>query len=167
MSDFLWDFPQTMTVAERQRLARRAAERLRKKGKHLSPVEIEGNKIAAIDTTNSAPPSDATVLDCGDRVLMPGLIDAHWHTLYAAVPMQVLLGGVGRLAVDARFGGKGLGGALIADAVARGLAAEAAAHARGKRVVASGPTSSVDRTFCRRFHDTGRMISWPTHTHTH
>jgi imidazolonepropionase-like amidohydrolase len=56
-------------------------------------VLIEGNKIVAIDTTNSAPPSDATVLDCGDRVLMPGLIDAHWHTLYAAVPMPVLLAG--------------------------------------------------------------------------
>jgi imidazolonepropionase-like amidohydrolase len=56
-------------------------------------VLVEGNRIAAIDTTNSAPPSDATVIDCGDRVLMPGMIDAHWHTLYAAVPMAVLMAG--------------------------------------------------------------------------
>lgn len=54
-------------------------------------VLIEGNKIASIDTTNSEPPSDATVVECGDRVLMPGLIDAHWHTVYAAVPLNVLL----------------------------------------------------------------------------
>jgi imidazolonepropionase-like amidohydrolase len=56
-------------------------------------ILIEGNRIASVDTTNSAPPSDATVIDCGDRVLMPGMIDAHWHTLYAAVPLTVLVGG--------------------------------------------------------------------------
>jgi imidazolonepropionase-like amidohydrolase len=54
-------------------------------------VLIEGNRIASIDTANNAPPADATVIDCGGRVAMPGLIDAHWHTLYAAVPMQALL----------------------------------------------------------------------------
>ena len=36
---------------------------------------------------------------------------------------------VGRLAIDLRFQGKGLGGALLADATARGLRAEAAAFA--------------------------------------
>lgn len=56
-------------------------------------VLVEGNRIAAVDTTNSVPPADATVIDCGDRVLMPGLIDAHWHTLYAAVPIAVLMAG--------------------------------------------------------------------------
>ena len=56
-------------------------------------VLIEGNRIASIDTTNSAPPPDATVMDCGDRVLMPGLIDAHWHTVYAAVPLSILMAG--------------------------------------------------------------------------
>jgi imidazolonepropionase-like amidohydrolase len=54
-------------------------------------ILIEGNRIAAIDEANNAPPADATVIDCGDRVLMPGLIDAHWHAIFAAVPMQVLL----------------------------------------------------------------------------
>ena len=56
-------------------------------------ILVDGNRIAAVDATNSAPPPDATVIDCGDRVLMPGLIDAHWHTLYAAVPMAVLMAG--------------------------------------------------------------------------
>jgi ribosomal protein S18 acetylase RimI-like enzyme len=36
---------------------------------------------------------------------------------------------VGRLAIDLRFQGKGLGGALLADAAARGLRADAAAFA--------------------------------------
>lgn len=56
-------------------------------------VLVEGGRIAAVDTTNSAPPVDATVIDCGDRVLMPGLIDAHWHAIYAAAPMQMLMTG--------------------------------------------------------------------------
>ena len=54
-------------------------------------ILVEGNRIASVDTTNSAPPAGATVIDCADRVLMPGMIDAHWHTLYAAVPMAVLM----------------------------------------------------------------------------
>ena len=36
---------------------------------------------------------------------------------------------VGRLAIDSRFQGKGLGGALLADAAARGSRADAAAFA--------------------------------------
>ena len=30
------------------------------------------------------PPDGATVIDAGGRTLMPGLIDAHWHTMMAA-----------------------------------------------------------------------------------
>jgi imidazolonepropionase-like amidohydrolase len=56
-------------------------------------VLVEADRIASVDTTNSAPPSDATVIECGDRVLMPGMIDAHWHTVYAAVPLNVLMAG--------------------------------------------------------------------------
>lgn len=56
-------------------------------------VLVEGNRITSIDTTNSAPPADATVMDCEDRVLMPGLIDAHWHAVFAAVPLPVLMAG--------------------------------------------------------------------------
>ncbi|RLP27046.1 amidohydrolase family protein [Mesorhizobium sp. YM1C-6-2] len=56
-------------------------------------VLVEGNRIASIDTANNAPPGDATVIDCNDRVLMPGLIDAHWHVVFAAVPLPVLMAG--------------------------------------------------------------------------
>jgi len=56
-------------------------------------VLVTGNKITAIDATNSAPPRDALVIDCGNRVLMPGMIDAHWHTVLAAVPVSNLLSG--------------------------------------------------------------------------
>jgi imidazolonepropionase-like amidohydrolase len=56
-------------------------------------VLVTGNKIAAIDGTNSTPPRDALVIECGNRVLMPGMIDAHWHTVLAAVPASSLASG--------------------------------------------------------------------------
>jgi len=56
-------------------------------------ILVEGNRIASIDTANNAAPGDATVIDCNDRVLMPGLIDAHWHVVFAAVPLPVLMAG--------------------------------------------------------------------------
>lgn len=56
-------------------------------------VLVEGERIAAVDTANNPPPDGATVIDGSGRVLMPGLIDAHWHTVFAAVPLPVLLAG--------------------------------------------------------------------------
>lgn len=58
-------------------------------------VLIEGNRIASIDATNSAPPSDATVIDCGDRVLMPGLIDNHWHAYLVRPTLAQVMGDFG------------------------------------------------------------------------
>lgn len=55
-------------------------------------ILVSGNRIAAVDTGNNPAPSDATVIDCGGRVLMPGLIDAHWHSMFAALPLNILLG---------------------------------------------------------------------------
>jgi imidazolonepropionase-like amidohydrolase len=52
---------------------------------------IEGNRIKAVATGNPAAPDGAQVIDCGGRVLMPGLIDAHWHSLFAALPLPSLL----------------------------------------------------------------------------
>jgi imidazolonepropionase-like amidohydrolase len=52
---------------------------------------IEGNRIKAVVTGNVAAPDGAQVIDCGGRVLMPGLIDAHWHSLFAALPLSTLL----------------------------------------------------------------------------
>ncbi len=56
-------------------------------------VLIDGNRIVSIDRSNNPAPADATIIDCGDRVLMPGMIDAHWHSIYAAVPLNILSAG--------------------------------------------------------------------------
>ncbi|MGL4291118.1 MAG: amidohydrolase family protein [Phreatobacter sp.] len=53
---------------------------------------VEGSTIKAVADGNPAAPDGARVIDCGGRVLMPGLIDAHWHSLFAALPPQVLSG---------------------------------------------------------------------------
>ncbi len=52
---------------------------------------VEGNRIKAVAQGNPAAPDDAQVIECGGRVIMPGLIDAHWHSLFAAVPLPVIL----------------------------------------------------------------------------
>ena len=56
-------------------------------------VLVEGNRITAVAQGNPAVPEGARVIDCGGRVLMPGLIDAHWHALFAALPLSVVLTG--------------------------------------------------------------------------
>jgi imidazolonepropionase-like amidohydrolase len=56
-------------------------------------VLISDNQIADVDRSHAPPPDGATVLDCRNGVIMPGLIDAHWHTIFAAVPLNLLLGG--------------------------------------------------------------------------
>ena len=52
---------------------------------------VEGNRIKAVAASNPPAPDDAQVIDCGGRVLMPGLIDAHWHSIFAALPLPTLL----------------------------------------------------------------------------
>ncbi|NAO96253.1 amidohydrolase family protein [Halomonas sp. Choline-3u-9] len=47
-------------------------------------VRIEEQRIQAILPGDSAP-EGAEIIDCGGSVLMPGLIDAHWHTTLAAI----------------------------------------------------------------------------------
>lgn len=54
-------------------------------------VLVQGGRIAALTPGNPAPPEGAQVIDCGGRTLMPGLIDAHWHSLFAGIPLPVLL----------------------------------------------------------------------------
>ena len=56
-------------------------------------VLVDGDRIKAVASGNPAEPDGAQVVDCGGRVLMPGLIDAHWHSLFAAVPLPRLMTG--------------------------------------------------------------------------
>jgi len=54
-----------------------------------SDVLVRGNKIERIAPAGSILPgaeAGATVIAGGGRVLMPGLIDAHWHTMLVATP---------------------------------------------------------------------------------
>ena len=43
-------------------------------------VVVEGERIASV--SDAPPPPDAQTVDCGGRVLMPGLIDAHIHAYF-------------------------------------------------------------------------------------
>jgi imidazolonepropionase-like amidohydrolase len=56
-----------------------------------SDVLVEGTRIARISASTPTVDADrpATVIAGGGRVLMPGLIDAHWHSMFAAVPIMV------------------------------------------------------------------------------
>jgi imidazolonepropionase-like amidohydrolase len=51
---------------------------------------VQGNRINLIATGDLTPPDGAQIVDCGGRVMMPGLIDAHWHSIFAAVPISAL-----------------------------------------------------------------------------
>lgn len=54
-------------------------------------VLIEGDRIKGVAGGETGAPEGARTIDCGGRVLMPGLIDAHWHTLFAAMPVAQLM----------------------------------------------------------------------------
>jgi imidazolonepropionase-like amidohydrolase len=59
-----------------------------------SDVVVRGATIESLGPTAAEPlaaGSDVRVIDGGGRVLMPGLIDAHWHATFAAVSVQVAL----------------------------------------------------------------------------
>jgi imidazolonepropionase-like amidohydrolase len=52
---------------------------------------VDGNRIKTLAPAKPATPEGTRVVDCGGRVLMPGLIDMHWHTMIAALPVQTVL----------------------------------------------------------------------------
>jgi imidazolonepropionase-like amidohydrolase len=56
-------------------------------------VLVRGNTIQRISAAPVAPEPGVTVIEGNGRTLMPGLIDAHWHTLFAVVSMQQILAG--------------------------------------------------------------------------
>jgi len=53
-------------------------------------VLVEGNKISKIAQSIDAP-DGATVIDANGKVLMPGLIDAHWHSMFNFWPVSKVL----------------------------------------------------------------------------
>jgi imidazolonepropionase-like amidohydrolase len=58
-----------------------------------SHVLVRGNIIEKISTSPIPTDrrADTKLIDCGGRTLMPGLIDAHWHAMFAATPLNVLM----------------------------------------------------------------------------
>jgi imidazolonepropionase-like amidohydrolase len=52
---------------------------------------VEGGRIKTLATDDFSPPAGAEAIDCGGRTLMPGLIDAHWHAIFAGLPISALL----------------------------------------------------------------------------
>jgi imidazolonepropionase-like amidohydrolase len=53
-------------------------------------VIVAGNKIQAVDASGAPPGETMQLIDGGGRVLMPGLIDNHWHSMMAAMSYQEL-----------------------------------------------------------------------------
>ena len=52
---------------------------------------VDGNRIQSVTPGKPAVPDGTQIIDCGGRVLMPGLIDMHWHALLASLPIQVVV----------------------------------------------------------------------------
>lgn len=64
-------------------------------------VLVEGNLITRV-STQTIRAEGATVIDGRGRTLMPGLIDAHWHTMFNFWPMsRILAANFGYLSIAA------------------------------------------------------------------
>ena len=73
-------------------------------------VLVEGNLIKKIGKRLSAN-AGATVIDAKGKILIPGLIDAHWHSYYAYAPQSTLV--VGDMSEIAIHGFIGAGKTLM------------------------------------------------------
>jgi imidazolonepropionase-like amidohydrolase len=56
-----------------------------------SNVLVKGGTIERISVSPIPVDADVRTIAAGGRVLMPGLIDAHWHAVMAATPQMVLM----------------------------------------------------------------------------
>jgi imidazolonepropionase-like amidohydrolase len=58
-----------------------------------SSLLIKGNTIERVSTSpiDASAVKNVTVVNGGGRVLMPGLIDAHWHAFMASAPQMLLM----------------------------------------------------------------------------
>lgn len=54
-------------------------------------VVVEGGKIAAVEPDDKPNAAPLRTIACRGRVLMPGLIDAHYHIMLAALPLGDLM----------------------------------------------------------------------------
>ncbi len=54
-------------------------------------VLVDGLTVKAVLPAGSALPDATQTIDAGNRTLMPGLIDAHWHAMMSSVPVETLL----------------------------------------------------------------------------
>ena len=54
-------------------------------------VVVDGKTIKAVEPAEAPLDADVRVIDCAGGVLMPGLIDAHWHAMMASLPLAVLM----------------------------------------------------------------------------
>ena len=52
---------------------------------------VEGNSISQLGQGQPPSSEGKTVVDCRGMVMMPGLIDMHWHSLLAALPIAAIL----------------------------------------------------------------------------
>lgn len=104
-------------------------------------LRIEGDRIAEVTRERRSPPG-AAVLDLGDLILLPGLIDTHVH---------LLLGGPARANAESTLAA---GFTTVQDLGSLGYAALAlrdsiaAGRLRGPRVLASGPWLGVSGGTC-------------------
>src|SRR5215469_513130 len=54
-------------------------------------LRIEDGRIKQVAGGGQGAPGGAKLIDCGGRVLMPGLIDAHWHALLAGLTLTEMM----------------------------------------------------------------------------
>lgn len=52
---------------------------------------IDGNSIGQLRQGQPASTDGKMVVDCRGMVMMPGMIDMHWHSLLASLPIQAIL----------------------------------------------------------------------------
>jgi len=54
-------------------------------------VLVDGGAVTAVLSGADRPTEGVQTIDCGGRTLMPGLIDAHWHSMLCAMSMAELM----------------------------------------------------------------------------
>jgi len=108
-------------------------------------VLVEGNLIKAV-STKKIDAAGATVIDGDGRTLMPGLIDAHWHTMFNFWPMsRILSANFGYLNIAAANASRDTllrGFTTVRDAGANSFGVKNAIDAglaEGPRIYPSGP----------------------------